>query len=670
MTNLLAKREPSGRQAGFAITIMIGFSVGLRSIIAFEHPTPRLFADEYIYAALGRSLAHGHLEIRGATSHFPGIFEPLVAAPLWRFFSTTTAYHLVQVENAVVVSLAAIPVYLLARSLLLSRPFSYLCAVYALIIPSLVLINFTSSDAVGYSLALGATAAAVTALNAHHPRNQIMFLVLASAAALTRVEYFVLVPAYLVAALAMNPRSFLREHRVAAIALAPVAAVALVAGFGYYKQGLNETNFNVGYVRWFFLQAFLLTLAAGVVIVPGAIAAILRPVGRRELGFAVYVGLAAMLLLGEATAHAADSLQFKERYLFVLMPILPISFGLYRKHRQPLRWPVVVIASAVLIASARLPLSEYSTASFKQDSQFLVAVSYAQDQLGVASASLVIALIAALASLAAITIALRGHGGGFGVGFALATAFVASVVAIHLDIEAAKSSRANLPQRLTWVDDHARGQVTAIATPGSPSIDLLDQIYWNVSIQREKVLGTGVATDAFNAQKLSLTRSGTLQNVSGDALFDGFGTTGYFAGAIRVAHAGTFALWRPRSGKLKMRLLVEGRFFDNWLSSSGRLRVWPLSRDRGVRIAFRLSLPPTWRKTARLKLGSKTFSVAPGSGVDITCRSSGPLAIPFSSTTLVAQPDFRAFAAKMTRIRITDSVVRGTNSGVACSTTM
>ena len=54
-------------------------------------------------------------------AHFPAILEPLLAAPLWRFFSIETAYHLVQAENAVAASLVGDP-RLPARPLARARP--------------------------------------------------------------------------------------------------------------------------------------------------------------------------------------------------------------------------------------------------------------------------------------------------------------------------------------------------------------------------------------------------------------------------------------------------------------------------------------------------------------------------------------------------------------------
>ena len=220
-------RAPS--KAVLALGALVLVSVVVRVLVAWRHSIPRLFPDEYIYTALARSIGHGRLEIRGETAHFPGILEPILAAPLWRGFSSTTAYHLIQVENAIAASLAAIPIYLLARRLQLSSGYALASAACALLIPELVVIAYTSSDAIAYPLALAAVASAVFAIDEPRPRNQVAFLVFATLATAARVQYFVLVPAYIVAAAAIERRELWRRHRIAVIALAPVG-VAFVIG--------------------------------------------------------------------------------------------------------------------------------------------------------------------------------------------------------------------------------------------------------------------------------------------------------------------------------------------------------------------------------------------------------------------------------------------------------
>ena len=59
-------------------------SFAARFVAAWKHP-PRLFPDEYIYAQLANSIAHGRLTIRGQSAHFPALLEPALAAPFWLF---------------------------------------------------------------------------------------------------------------------------------------------------------------------------------------------------------------------------------------------------------------------------------------------------------------------------------------------------------------------------------------------------------------------------------------------------------------------------------------------------------------------------------------------------------------------------------------------------------
>ena len=192
---------------------MVASSAIVRTLVAWQHKTPRYFPDEYIYAALGRSLAHGHYEIRGQLAHFPAILEPLLAAPLWRFFSTETAYQLVQAQNAIALSLTAIPIYALARWLGLGRGYSYLCAAYGLVIPALALAPVNIADLIAYPLVLAALAAGVRALDTPSPRRQIAFLAFATLATLARTQYFVLVPAYIMAAILLERRRMFQIGR-------------------------------------------------------------------------------------------------------------------------------------------------------------------------------------------------------------------------------------------------------------------------------------------------------------------------------------------------------------------------------------------------------------------------------------------------------------------------
>src|SRR5207302_1127315 len=97
---------------------IVAASFLVRYVAALGHSTPLYFPDEYIYSGIARSLARsGRPLIRGNSAHFPAMLEPLLAAPFWLSHDPAVAYRLTQAENALFMSLAAVPVYLLIRRL-------------------------------------------------------------------------------------------------------------------------------------------------------------------------------------------------------------------------------------------------------------------------------------------------------------------------------------------------------------------------------------------------------------------------------------------------------------------------------------------------------------------------------------------------------------------------
>ncbi len=167
-------------------------------------------------------------------------------------------------------SLVAVPIYLLARWLGLGRGYSYLCAAYGLLIPAVSLASENISDLVAYPLVLAAVAVGVRALDTPSPKRQVAFLAFATLATLARTQYFVLVPAYILAALLLERRRMFRAHKVAVLALIPIAVAITVAVLGFYSGVRSTTHLNAEFFKWLALQSFLLALAAGVAIVPGA----------------------------------------------------------------------------------------------------------------------------------------------------------------------------------------------------------------------------------------------------------------------------------------------------------------------------------------------------------------------------------------------------------------
>jgi hypothetical protein len=98
---------------------------------AATRKTPTVFTDELEWSQISRAIAAtGHAARRGEPVSFKSLYAYLIA-PCWWLHSTATAYTVIKYVNAVVMSLAAVPVYLLARRLV-SVPAAWAAAILSL----------------------------------------------------------------------------------------------------------------------------------------------------------------------------------------------------------------------------------------------------------------------------------------------------------------------------------------------------------------------------------------------------------------------------------------------------------------------------------------------------------------------------------------------------------
>jgi len=643
-----------GLTARVGLTLLVVGSLAVRVVASAAHPVPRYFPDEYLYTAIARALGSGHLPtVRGSAAHFPALLEPLLAAPLQAFFSPELAYRLTQVENALLMSLAAVPVYLLARRLSLSAGYALTCAAFALLIPDLVYASYTLADPVAYPFALGAIAAAVAALERPTRRGQLLFLALAFLATFARVQYVVLPAAFVVAAFAVDRlRAFRTQRLPLALISAPVLA-ALALGpshaLGYYSR---VVHLHVGgaLLHWAARDLLLLALASGVVLVPGALAGLVRARGRGETAFAAFAAVFAAGLLLEAALYASNgSDRFQERYLFALLPLVPVAFGLYLKNGRPLRLPVALLAVVLLALSARVPLSGYAEALGKTDSPFLFALFRLERYVGTANGSLIVAVVIAFGAFGAVAVS-RGVGARLAVGGALAFAALASLGAVVNDASNARQIRHDyLPANPSWVDASGLSNVTLIQTVGSPPARAIEQLYWNRSVTHEALLGDALPTDVYAAPRIHVAADGTLTGVSGNVLVQGYAATARFQNATLLSRAGSFSLWSSETAP-KLSLLEQGRYSDSWLARSGRLSVWPdaTGRSRGT-VHFTLSLP-RGSQPVTVRFGKVHYLVEPGEDTDIvyTIDARGPWSLAFKAQSGRYLDDLRSVSVQST----------------------
>jgi hypothetical protein len=629
----------------------------VRTLLALRHHATSYWPDEWIYAGLSRSIGHGHLTIHGDAAHFPAILQPLLAAPLWRFFSIETAYQLIQVENAVAASLVVVPIYLLARYVGLTRYQGYMCAIYALVIPALVWITVTISDFVAYPLAIGAIAAAVRALDRPSPRGQAIFLALTVLATLARLQYFVIAIGYLAAALWLDRRRAFRMHAIAFGTLAPVFLGVLIGAFGYYR--FDRGSFSISTLTWIPLQAYLLAGITGAVIVPGAVAGLIRPRARSQRAFAIVVPVFAISLLAEVSVLSALEGRLRERYLFVLLPLAAVSFFMYLQRGRPYGRLVLIVAAALAGAAAYLPVTRYSKEAVSYDSESMIAVSWLQDHTSTTITGLVVAIAITIGSALALLTG-RRIVAGVAVPIAIAASVLITIPATQWDI----STHHTRPEALRWVDRAVDGQpVTLIATPSSANIPMLSALYWNESITREFIIRPTLGTDNYARTALQVAANGSFLRGSGYFLYNRQGTHATIDGATVVKRVDDLVLYRSTSESPRFVDLVKGQLSNGFLSPYTELNVW--GPGRATHVTFTL-FRPKHVPAATLLLGRQRFVIKAGASARFACTSTrSPFAMTIRSLSEIPDEWNRPVIVKMTGLRAAASSVAPAKPGCA-----
>ena len=186
------------------LSALIVTSVGVRFVLALWVPAPWIFADELKYSELAKSFAStGHFAVREVPGSGVGPLYPIVITPAYAAFDNLThAYVLVKAINSVVMALAAVPTYLLARRLL-AKPWALVAAALALAVPSMVYTGLIMTESLFYPLFLLASLGIVRALERPSATRQLSALGLIALAMATRAQAIALLAALVTAIVAM-----------------------------------------------------------------------------------------------------------------------------------------------------------------------------------------------------------------------------------------------------------------------------------------------------------------------------------------------------------------------------------------------------------------------------------------------------------------------------------
>src|SRR4051812_47327851 len=572
------------------LTGVVAASFCGRLVAAAGRPVPHYLPDEYIYPSLARSFAeHGRPLIRGVGVHFPALLDPLVTAPVWLFtHDPVRAYGITQGLHAAFVSLAAVPAYLLGKRLGLAPWLPVAVAALTVAVPGGVYAASMLAHPLAYPLVLMTIYLGVCLVERSTVGVQVAFAISSALAVLARVQYAVVPLAVLGAEVVADRGHVLASLRRVWVALvllaAPPAVLFATLGservLGVYSHGDHAVHPG-SLAQWLSREGMLLAYAAGWVLIPGALAglalALVRPLRRAELAFAVTtVLLAGALLLEAAQIADTDSQRFQERYLFTLVPLLALAFGVYVKRGLPARIPVGLGAAALLLLAARVPLSGYAAAHNKDDSPTLWAVLRLEGLVSVGNGALGIALVAAVLSCVAALTAFRKLPATVAFVTAIAACCALSAGASSFDARTSGSMRHSLPPDLRWVDHARLGHVDLVAPPGARKEQSWQQLFWNTSVTRLLTLGSP-KLDQFSTKIVRVASDGALL-VDGrpdrrPLLVQTYASTVQLTGVERVRHDVIFDLYRPH-GTPRLRLLAAGRFVDGWLAPQGAINVW------------------------------------------------------------------------------------------------
>ena len=561
-----------------AAIVLAGAAV--QSLFAHRLASPTVFPDEYLYSQLGRSLATtGHLTVRGVSPHFLPVLEPILTAPAWLVGDVGLAYRLIQVENALVFSLAAIPAYLIARRL--GAPTRLALAVSALTVlnPAALFTARVLSEPFAYPLALAVVAAALAVAERATLRSQAWLLAFAGLATFTRLQ-LAAVPLAAAVALLVVGRRELRRYAlllgVVTVCALGGLVVTLVHGFGYYKLAVHPAGFMTT-ARVLGVGLFVVVLAVGAAVVPSALVglglAVAKPRTRVEHAFGLLTLLLAALVFAQC-ALWGDVTLVQERYLGYLLPLIALAFCV--RMTRPRRHPLAEagVAAAVAAFAAATPLSGYA----RDDAHSLAPTLYALNrlQVGIGSTSGAAALFALLATLgvAVGTVSVRHRRGSLiacafsfivaGALFAGASAWSARTAAIARDHY--------LPADAHWID-HLGGDRTMLVVGAADTSTTLATLFWNPSVTRVTLTPGAAPVDWLNDPVLPVATDGTVALHGGVVVATNSAETVVLANARRVASFGALTVWQPR-GAVRLKSLMSERLPDGRVLSAGAIRVW------------------------------------------------------------------------------------------------
>ena len=377
-------------------------SIGVRVVLARRIVAPWIMVDEIVYSELAKSFAaHGHFLVRGVPSRGYGIVYPILIAPAWRLLGPMpSVYVAAKAINSVLMSLAAIPAYFLARRLL-PAGLALLVAGLTVLVPEMLYTGMMMTENAFYPIFLVFALLLVVTLERPTPLRQVGLLALFALAYETRAQAVALIPAVATAPLLLT---LVRRERLRS-GLAPFATLyGILAGgailalaatlargrspltlLGAYDAATSSTYTVSGVAHYLLYHVALLDLYLGIIPFAALLAVWFTPGrgSRARAAFAVASFSIALWLIPEVAAFASQSSvsRIEERNMFYLAPFAFVALiGLARDGIVPRRGRAVLAAATLAgVLPVFIPFSRFITTSAVSDTFALLPWWWVQD---------------------------------------------------------------------------------------------------------------------------------------------------------------------------------------------------------------------------------------------------------------------------------------------------
>ena len=171
------------------LTAIVVGSAAVRAWLARDLVAPFIMVDEIIWSEIARGIADaGEPLLRDQPDPGYSVVYPLLISPAYALFDALpTAYAAVKTWNSVLMSLAAIPAFFLARRVV-ARGYALLAALLAVAVPSLAYTGTVMTENAFYPLFLAFVLVLVVALERPKPLWVVLLLALLGLAYATRVQ--------------------------------------------------------------------------------------------------------------------------------------------------------------------------------------------------------------------------------------------------------------------------------------------------------------------------------------------------------------------------------------------------------------------------------------------------------------------------------------------------